>query len=193
MRFAFSDIQNYVFALKECTKPSYKIESTQHVLINHTFNYPKNLVWQPITIKLVTARNNCNCWLLSQAVESHTRISGYLTPDKEQKVQIGKLSMTNAFGGSLDIIQVDEDGEELEKWELINPIITDVKYGTLSYENDGFVDTDLTVLYDYAKYAEVGGDHIDGLNPYPVSPGKPKPIKSLGASDLPVSTTTGLA
>lgn len=189
MRFGFSDIQSYVFALKECSKPSYKIETTQHVLINHTFNYPKNLVWQPINIKMITARNDCNCWLLSRAVESHTKISGYLTPDKIQNVQLGKLLMTRAFGNTLDLIQIDEDGEPLEVWELKNPMITDVKYGNLSYESDGFVDTDLVITYDYANYGAVGGDHVKGLNPYPVSPGRPKPIKGLGDFTLPPDTT----
>lgn len=176
MYFGSSDIQSYVFALKECTKPSYKIDTTQHVLINHTFNYPKNVVWQPINIKMVTARNDCNCWLLTQAMQSHIIKSGYLTPDKKQTIEISKLLMTNAFGPEgLHIIQVDENGNTLETWKLRNPMITDVKNGNLSYSEEGFVDTDMTITYDYAKYYSGTGDASGGLTTYPVSPGNPLP------------------
>ena len=55
---ANSGLNENKYALKSCTKPSYKIDTTQHVLINHTFNFPKNLVWQPITAKMVAVRND---------------------------------------------------------------------------------------------------------------------------------------
>lgn len=179
---------DYVFALKECSKPSYKIETTSHVLINHTFNFPKNLVWQPINVKMVTARNNCNCVLLSQALDSSLTISGYIRPDQPQTKQLSKVLMQERMSG-IGIIQVDENGLPLETWDLKNAMITEVKYGNLSYENEGFVDVDFSIVYDFAVFnASNSNASESGLDARPVSPGFPsEPTSTIVNSIVPLN------
>jgi hypothetical protein len=146
-------IEQYVFALKECSKPEYKIETTSHVLLNHTFNYPKNLVWQPITIKMVSARDKANN--LASVLQARLDTNGYVVPYstqdqlKEQN-QLSKELMSKSM--DLSLYQVDANGARIEEWKLYNPMITNVNYGSLSYENDGFVDISFTITYDYAEW-----------------------------------------
>lgn len=145
--FGDSLIQGYVFALKECSKPEYKIETTSHVLLNHTFNYPKNLVWQPINIKMVSARDEKNN--LASVLQARLDTNGYTLPSVEQK-QLSKKLMSENMG--LSLFQIDANGASIEEWKLYNPMITNVNYGTLTYENDGFVDIGFTITYDYAEF-----------------------------------------
>lgn len=147
-------IENYRFALKECSKPEYKIETTAHVLLNHTFNYPKNLVWQPIQIKMVSARGNEND-TLSSVLQSYLNFFGYIKPDaNEEQKQIAKIS---TFTPRVSIVQIDANGAVIENWVLYNPMITNVNYGSLTYENDNFVDISFTIIYDYASLAVYPG------------------------------------
>jgi hypothetical protein len=146
INFPLVDLKDYTFALKECSKPEYKIETTSHVLLNHTFNYPKNLVWQPITVKMVSAREKENN-SLSYKLDLFLKSSGYRRPNDTANKQISKQEMNL---GDLSIIQIDSNGANIEEWTLYNPIITNINYGSLTYENDGFVDITFTITYDYA-------------------------------------------
>lgn len=149
------DIENYRFALKECKKPEYKIDTTSHVLLNHTFNYPKNLVWQPIEIKMVSARGD-KADTLSSVLNSYLTFFGYTRPDTtEEQKQIAKIS---TFTPRINITQVDANGAVIESWVLYNPFISSVNYGNLTYENDSFVDINFTIIYDYASLAVYPGD-----------------------------------
>jgi hypothetical protein len=145
----------YQYALKNTTKPQYTIETSQHVLMNHAFNYPKNLIWSPIDVVMVSANNGENT--LSYILNNTIGDSGYITPDKDFQSQT-QISKKQSIFDSIDIFQINEYGENIEQWELKNPFITKVNYGSLSYENDGFVDVSFTITYDYAllKVADFG-------------------------------------
>jgi hypothetical protein len=75
----------------------------------------------------------------------------YSTQDqsKEQN-QLSKELMSKNM--DLRLCQVDANGARIEEWKLYNPMITNVNYGSLSYENDGFVDISFTITYDYAEW-----------------------------------------
>jgi len=38
-----------------------------------------------------------------------------------------------------------------EQWELFNPIITEINWGSLAYGDEGLVEYSMTIDYDYAK------------------------------------------
>lgn len=156
-----NNINDLKIALKDCTKPTVKIDTTSHVLLNHTFNYPKSAVWDPVQVTLVSAQGD----IASDNTTANTiykilRASGYYDSlDKNLPNQISKQS---ALFSSIKIIQIDEgyndalktikDGaNEIEIWHLINPFISNISFGSLSYENENFVDIKLTITYDYAK------------------------------------------
>lgn len=146
----FSNLSDYQYALKSCSKPEYDIGVSEHVLLNHTFRYPKNLVWKPISVKMVavTAGKNANETLSSKI--NSILLDSYSTPSDSKTTSEGFLSKNSLSSQNINICQLDANGNIIEKWYLINSFISNVKYGNLSYDNDGFVDIDLTLQYDYA-------------------------------------------
>lgn len=185
----FDNLVDYKFALKSCSKPEYDIGVSEHVLLNHTFRYPKNLVWKPISVKMIAVTVNSDEYFFDNAnpyTQGKTSLaeklyqmlyySGYKPPHEEQdtseifdKTNMSKHLLSNslllsqnkrldndtakqaAAGGKLRLIQIDSNGNGIEFWELYNPFINNIKFGSLNYESDGFVDIDLNITYDYAK------------------------------------------
>lgn len=145
---AYSGLQEYVYALKECSKPSYKIDVMEHTLINHTFRFPKNLVWQPITAKMAVVRDDKGS-TLSKVFHDLVKASGYALPRFGRQQQISKVNQS-AVLGSIQIYQLDSNGNKIEGWSLYNPIISDVNYGSLSYSSEEIVEISFTITYDYA-------------------------------------------
>ena len=157
----FGNLSGYQYALKSCSKPEYDIGVSEHVLLNHTFRYPKNLVWKPITVKMisVTVGNNdvlslskkLNEMLFSSGYSFGTTPEGYnLSEELTRRNSISKEELNKSLG-LIKLTQIDSNGNNIETWELFNTFINNVKFGSLSYDNDGFVDIDLTIQYDYAK------------------------------------------
>jgi hypothetical protein len=159
-------LQQYVYALKECSKPQYKIETTSHVLLNHTFNFPKNLIWQPISVKMVSARtgNKADGKSFDLKSLSHGILSAlsksYIIPEHVQNVQISKVNLTDS---SIQIIQVDANGIIVETWILKNSMINSVNFGNLSYNNEDFVEVTFEIIYDYAILESIDGKVNDSL------------------------------
>lgn len=62
--------------------------------------------------------------------------------------------------------------QQVETWKLVNPIITNISWGNLSYEEDAFVEYTLEVSYDWAEfYTEsmsfneiINGDEFDSFD-----------------------------
>ena len=85
--------------------------------------------------------------LVAAAIEE----SGYspLTAPTDAPKTMSKKKSVGALG-ELVIIQVDGDGNEIEKWTLVNAWIKDVKTGELDYESDDLVNVELEIRYDFA-------------------------------------------
>lgn len=181
-------LDSYIFALKECTKPSYKIETTSHVLINHTFNYPKNVVWQPISVKMISARGTKD-FSLSRVLEGALNSAGYLSPNITNNSiaanpQVSKTGLMESIGVNagtqtgIDLIQVDANGALIETWSLYNAFITGVNFGSLTYENDGFVEISFDIIYDSADL-DISEGAIDFNIESTTASGSPGSVKNL--------------
>lgn len=155
-------LDTHIYALKECTKPSYTIDTSSHVLLNHTFNYPKNVVWGPIKVKMISAVDKKSL-PLGFIFQYLLYSGGYMTPDQENSFnlqQIRQISKTELSFQKIDIFQVGEDAllsetgemdDKIETWSLYNAFIKNVNFGTLSYNSEEFVDIEFDIVYDYAK------------------------------------------
>ena len=62
------------------------------------------------------------------------------------------FSKANDGNQNVKIVQITPDGEAVETWILVNPIIKSVDFGGLSYDSDEAVEYKLNIEYDYAKY-----------------------------------------
>lgn len=166
-------LKDYTFALKTCTKPSYTIENSSHVLLNYTFNFPKRIIWQPLSITMASVINNptqvsnsgnfimnsLNQKLANYKDASDSNVGSLLAfPDPlanaTGEYNLSKDQLISLFEGPIiRLIQVDSSGQAVENWLLYNPYVSEVKFGDLTYDNEDIVDTTFTITYDYAKIA----------------------------------------
>ena len=74
---------------------------------------------------------------------------------KEVYTTVTKASAVAALG-EVKIWQLDPCGRALEEWQLHGAWIKEANFGKLSYDNNDFVEIELTISYDWAVVA-VGG------------------------------------
>jgi len=147
-----------VWSVKTATKPVAEVTTIPHQYIDHTFNFPGRVTWQPITVTLVDPVNPD----LSFAFLDILGSAGYKYPSTEQisRRSLSKKAFTETIGNVV-LKQIDADGNEIERWELINPIITNIDFGgTLSYDSDDLVEVSCTITYDWAELARSGVSSI---------------------------------
>jgi hypothetical protein len=91
------------------------------------------------------------------AIHQITVDAGYQFPIKAAVEATGFASTTLsklAYKGAIkeiSIHQINSLGNTIEKWTLVNPIFTDIKFASgLSYENEDIVEMSFGVDYDYA-------------------------------------------
>jgi len=139
----------FKFALKECKKPEYEIGVTEHRLLTHTLRYPGLLKWKPITVKMVSALSEKET--LDKRLQEMTYGSGYSRFVTLNQQQISKFNSVEQLGNFIILKQINEDGQQIEAWDLFNSFISSVNYGTLTYDNDNFVEVNFTIQYDWAS------------------------------------------
>ena len=170
--------------VKSCSKPSFEINTKDYKLLNHTFNYPGTVKWNPITITFVDFNGNGDQFdtagLLSQMLNN----TGYSTPNISGHALATKggeasgisspeksSTIANAFGGGLaggrdnakanykgqnvKIQMLTPDGKVNEMWTLANPLIKSVKFGDLTYDSDEAVEYTIEIVYDFAIYGDI--------------------------------------
>jgi hypothetical protein len=156
VEFGSGVLDGLKYALKKVDKPKAEISTVEHKWLNHTFNYPGRLVWQDISMTFASVSDPDATNLLDVILER----SGYRRPQgislEEQAgfinatTTIGKAKM-NAVIGQFDIIQVNPDGQPIEKWTIYKPLFTNVEFGSLEYGAEEIVEINCTVKYDWAQ------------------------------------------
>lgn len=192
--------------VKSVDKPSVEVTTKEYRLMNHVFNYPGIVKWQPIKITFVDMNGTGGHFDTSQLLYEMLTNSGYIHPTvnthglgKEPKGNAINSPITspekastiaNSFGDglygktnyspdepnsnnrSIRIQQIGfgrslgtdnneaigdqeaftPDSETIEQWELINPIITNISWGSLDYGSDDLVECTIDVKYDWAEF-----------------------------------------
>lgn len=149
-------------AAKTVQKPNYTLTSTTHKFLNHNFYFPNRVEWQPITVTFTDAvnfngegANSVSDVLHKVLTESGYKIPGPGdAPAQDCDFAVTKKKSVDAFGKTLTLKQIGAENKEvLEIWTLINPWISKITFGDLSYEDDGLVEISIDIVYDFAKYA----------------------------------------
>jgi len=150
VRFTNPDQGALQLAAKNVRKPSFEIGSVAHKWLNHTFYFPARLEWKEISLSLVDIGGERDIVTIIDGMMTN---SGYRLPEtaEQSKVAITKGASVHAFGNYFEVVQLDADGDDIEKWTLVNPWIKMVDYGDLDYGADDLVEIGLTIQYDYAK------------------------------------------
>ena len=151
------------FYAKSVDRPSYSLNTVKgKLLYSHTVNFPGRLTWNPIKVTLYDVYSKEKDYTTQYDVHSKVTGSGYSDPTQEQlnavfksslstKVGTVKLIEMDRAGGIGNIDYVDNLNAEKDAWMLYNPIISDVTYGALDYNNAEVLAITLTIVYDYAE------------------------------------------
>tara|TARA_Y100000296_G_scaffold72669_1_gene89282 strand:- start:852 stop:1397 length:546 start_codon:yes stop_codon:yes gene_type:complete len=142
------------FAAKTADRPKYSIGEQEHRFFNHTFYYPGRMTWNTVGMTLVDAITPGS----TEVLYKYLADIGIQQPKdfgSATTQTITKQSAVNALGD----IKVRELGTNNEnetviigEWSLINAFITEVDFGSHSYDSDEMVEISLTLRYDWAQY-----------------------------------------
>jgi hypothetical protein len=147
---------------KSCTKPSFTITPTEHNYLNHTFHYPGRLTWNDINITFVdpgvatVADTVGPSDSASKSLVGILSAAGYKPPGSaNDNATMSKSKAVNALQG-VTINQLNDAGETLDSWNLVNAWISEINFGDLAYDSDELVEITCTIKYDFAKFKEPG-------------------------------------
>ena len=169
---SISNFDNIKWLVKTVDKPKFDISNVPHKYINHTFNYPGRLTWQPINLTLVDPVSPTDA---SATVMSFVRLAGYDVPsgDASTAAETAASNITKGFAvGALGDVTISQLGNPpifdpntpplqrvVDKWRLVNAFIQGtVDFGTLSYDDEELTTVSLTLQYDFAYMVAAGGE-----------------------------------
>ena len=149
------------FVIKTVQKPSFTVNEASHKYLNHTFYYPGRVEWSTINLTLVDPIDPDTSMMLYNKL----RLSGYDVPDRLLREPLrpglftpSKAEATDALGGKVKLRQIgtvdDVSNQVIEEWQLFNPWILDVNFGSLDYASTEMVEISMTLRYDFAQLIE---------------------------------------
>ena len=141
------------FVVKTATKPKITISSTPHVFMDHQFNFPGRVTWDPVTITMVDPGGKSDIALM---LMNKLGASGYKNPttSKEAVISLSKDNAVNKGLGAVSISQLNAEGQLVEKWTLKNAFITNMDFGGLDYSSDELSEISIELTYDWATLNE---------------------------------------
>ena len=156
-----------VYTVRTVTKPSAEVETKQYRMVNHYYNYPGLVKWNPIEVTLVDGsgvRMNNNELATAEEMWRMLMFSGYATPDMNKTSNYRAKDLSTPEKASMidrsahkeiTIAHLDPNGNStIEHWTLVNPMITKFSWGSLDYGSDELVEYSFTITYDWAKWNE---------------------------------------
>ena len=63
----------------------------------------------------------------------------------------------SSLNRSINILILDDDGDIITEWRLVNPIITNISWGELDYSSDELLECSLDIKYDWAEFVKDTG------------------------------------
>jgi hypothetical protein len=161
---------NLYYASK-VSRPTLEVSNKEHKFLNHTFNYPGRVKWNPVTLTIVDvqgagvdpATDSGGLNRLMALLAS----SGYVVPNSPAGAALGTIAKSRAIGAvstpvggqtggngvTIKMIGSQGDGVAVETWVLRNAFITKITPSELSYEDDGIATVDIELTYDYCEVA----------------------------------------
>ena len=149
------DSEPAVWWAKKVAKPNFTVAESKHVYLGHTFYYPGKVEWQTITMTLVDPVDPGSLFRINRII----RQAGYRVPADGNTLTTQSKGKSTAALGSVKILQIDANGNQLETWTLKHPFIKELKFSELDYENDDLSTIDLVLRYDWATCLTVDGEN----------------------------------
>ncbi len=146
-------MDEHIYTLKKVDKPKMKLNTFQHKFVNHYYNFPGRVEWEEISLTVAATQESSKAFYAALTGANYTFDVAAVADNKYKNISKSKFKSTT---GNLKIIQIDAEGNELETWQLINPIFTSIQNGSLDYSSDEIVDITCNIAYDYAKFTLPG-------------------------------------
>lgn len=141
------------YTLKKVNKPSLTVKEAQHAFLNHTYYYPGRVEWNTIDMTLADPQDpdvSAAFAVMLRQAGYRPKISGSVSAEDLTTMSKSSATQILSTGGGVRIKQLNSAGETVEQWRLVNPFITEVNFGELSYESDDLVEISVKMRYDYA-------------------------------------------
>jgi hypothetical protein len=144
------------FVVKTASKPKITISSTPHVFMDHQFNFPGRVTWDPVTITMVDPAGSDD---IAVMLMNKLGASGYKNPTTGEAavISLSKDNSVNKALGEVSISQLNAEGLLVEKWTLKNAFITNMDFGGLDYSSDELSEISIELTYDWATLNENPG------------------------------------
>jgi hypothetical protein len=152
--------QDLQFVAKSVDRPSYTVSSNPHKFFNHTFHYPGRVEWNSVTFTLVDAvtPNGAKVFMDYLSAIGYANPSDGATLEDITGKTISKATATEAAKGLTILEKGTGDNSntsiDIGHWKLDNAFITEVNFGSHSYDSEEMIDITITVQYDWAAYSE---------------------------------------
>jgi len=146
----------YKYVVQKVAKPDWTTTNKEHKILGHTFNFPGPVTWNTVDVTIIDLagqEGDITKGNAALALQDAIYAAGYHYPTTIGAATIGvtKARAATALGG-LKVDQLDATGLLLETYSFHNAFIEKVVFGgEFDYAADDFVDTTLTIRYDWAK------------------------------------------
>ena len=138
------------WAIKSVSKPSLSVSETSHRFMNYTYYYPGRVEWSTIDLSLVDPLSPDATKTVLHMIETAGYNPNFGDTEVTSLPTISKSKAVDALA-SLQIQQLDADGNKVEVWDLKHPWIKDAKFGNLSYDSDDLMDISVTIRFDWCE------------------------------------------
>tara|TARA_R110001583_G_scaffold15218_9_gene62857 strand:+ start:54 stop:713 length:660 start_codon:yes stop_codon:yes gene_type:complete len=159
--------------ITQVDRPSYTVQTQEHMLLDHVVRYPVRVKWEPISLTIREIFNesggsvggNILNKLLAQSYYYPDDVNSADAPQSLTNVvnpslaardlvfgtkNLSKENMIRALG-NVKIVSLDPDGNTFESWEIFNGMITSVDFSQLQYSDDSLTNITIRLEYDWAK------------------------------------------
>ncbi len=165
----FAKVADIDFMCTDAQKPTYNLgDGTTHQILNHKFKFPGIITWNDININFIDAiEPNVGSKFYNMLLNA-----GYTQPVEFEDLLAGvtKASSTSALG-QVTLMQLDGGGMNtipgdpgistaagktariIEEWTLHNAFLKTVNFGSLNYAQEGIVQIQTTITFDFASYS----------------------------------------
>ena len=137
------------YHVKTATLPKFTVNAIEAKYFNHTFKYPGNITWDPVSLTFIDSSQTDSA---STSIMKLLEGMGYTVPSSGlDQTSISKRKAVSSLG-SVKLIQLDSSGGTINTWTLKNAFITSASFGDLAYGEDDLVEVSLELAYDFAEY-----------------------------------------
>jgi hypothetical protein len=171
---SISNFADATWLVKTADRPKASVSSVPHQYINHTFNYPGRLVWNPVSITMVDPAGSPSD--TTKTIRDFLEHSGYKHPTENAGYQNSASALLKNSGvtalGNINIRTLAASAGQAgpvssadfsDDWELHNAFIQgDIDFGSLDYGNEELLTISFTLQYDWATLAAQGSSGAPG-------------------------------